>query len=213
MGQPPSWTPGSQIVYREVWQNKVWTARPVTVVEDTPHLIALYLCSGTRWKIPALPDPNIDRAYLFNHLLAAGVWQLIDTTWRWGDTLLLIRPGEAHAIHVMWRDADRAFTGWYINLQEPLRRTPIGFDFMDQELDIVVKPDLSGWTWKDETGFQQAEEMGLFSRWETRQIRAEAERVLERVRAKASPFNDGWETWVPNPDWPIPVLPDGWDII
>lgn len=205
------WKTGNQIVYREVWRDKVWTARPVTVVQDTADLVVLYLCSGTYWKIPAPLDGNIDCPDLFNYLLATGNWRLVDTTWRWGDTLLLIHPGEAHAVHVMWRDEDREFVGWYINLQEPLRRTAIGFDFMDQDLDIVVKPDLSEWVWKDEAVFQKAQELGLFSGQEVREIRAEGERVIERIQAKASPFNDGWENWFPDPEWPIPSLPDGWD--
>ncbi len=32
MMQLPSWPTGSQVVYREVWRGKVWTARPVIVV-------------------------------------------------------------------------------------------------------------------------------------------------------------------------------------
>jgi len=205
MNQLPYWSPGDQIVYREVWRGKVWTARPVTVVQDAPDLVVLYLCSGTRWKIPGGSRSQ------FGHLLRTGDWQLIDITYMWGDTLFLIRPGEAHAVHVMWRHETREFSGWYINLQEPLRRTAIGFDHMDQELDIVVKPDLSGWVWKDEEEFQKDVETGLISPGQAHEIRAEAERVLERVRAKASPFGDGWEAWHPPAGWPIPSLPEGWD--
>ncbi|MFC1976318.1 DUF402 domain-containing protein [Chloroflexota bacterium] len=210
MVQFSHWPPGSQIVYREVWRGKVWTARPVTVVQDTPDLIALYLCSGTRWKIPAI-DESADRADQFNRLLHANSWQLTDITWMWGDTLILIRPDEAHAVHVMWRHETRDFRGWYINLQDPLRRTEIGFDFMDQELDVVVKPDLSSWVWKDEAAFQKAQALGLMSASQARKIRAEAERAIERVRAKVSPFNEGWENWFPDPEWPIPSLAVGWD--
>ncbi len=193
-------------MYREVWRGKVWTARPVTVVQDSPDLVVLYLCPGTRWKIPA---GNRDR---WRHALQTGDWQLVDVTWMWGgDTLFLIRPGEAHAVIMMWRHETRELRDWYINLQEPLRRTAIGFDYMDQELDIIVKPDLSGWVWKDEEEFQKDVETGLTTPDQAREIRAEAERVLERVRAKASPFSDGWESWRPPAGWPIPSLPEGWD--
>jgi hypothetical protein len=95
--QSQYWTPGRQIVYREVWRGKVWTAKPVTVVQDAPDLVALFLCPGTRWKIPAPLDGNADLL----HCKQDGNWQLVDTTWKWGDTLLLIHPGEAHAVHVM----------------------------------------------------------------------------------------------------------------
>ncbi len=205
MNQPLYWSPGAHVVYREVWRGKVWTARPVTVVRDAPDLVVLYLCSGTRWKLPGGSRSQ------YAQLLLTGEWQLVDVTWMWGDTLFLIRPGEAHAVIVMWRHAPREFRDWYINLQEPLRRTAIGFDFMDQELDIIVKPDLSGWVWKDEESFQNDVEIGLTTPDQARVIRAEAERVLELVRAKASPFSDGWETWHPPAGWPIPSLPEGWD--
>ncbi len=207
--QSQYWTTGSQIVYREVWRGKVWTAKPVTVVQDTSDLVVLYLCSRTRWKFPAPLDENTDLLYCKQD----DNWQLVDTTWEWGDTLLLIHPDKAHAVHVMWRRESRTFAGWYINLQEPLRRTAIGFDFMDQDLDIVVKPDLSKWVWKDESIFQRGQEMGIFSARQAHEIQAEGERVIERIRAQASPFNDGWEHWLPASRWPIPSLPEGWDEI
>jgi len=53
MSQSLRWAAGHQVVYREVWRGKVWTARPVTVVQDTLDGVALYLRSGTRWKLPA----------------------------------------------------------------------------------------------------------------------------------------------------------------
>lgn len=111
MSQFQYWTTGSQIVYREVWRGKVWTARPVTVVQDASDLVALYLCSGTRWKMPVPLDGSTDRAKLFYCLLPTGNWQLVDTTWMWGDTLLLIHPGKAHAVHVMWGEENREFVG------------------------------------------------------------------------------------------------------
>ena len=111
----------------------------------------------------------------------------------------------------MWGEENREFVGWYINLQEPLRRTAIGFDFMDQDLDIVVKPDLSEWVWKDKESFARAQELGIFSDQQAREIRAEGERVIERVRTQTFPFNGGWENWFPDPEWPIPCLPKGWD--
>jgi len=200
-----TWSAGSPIVYREVWQGKVWTARPVVVVRDTSQLIALYLPYGTRWRVPAG-----DRMAYFDYL-RTGHWTLTETTWLPGDTLLLIPPGEAHAVHAMWAPDDRRFVGWYVNLQEPARRTAVGLDFMDQELDIWVAPGLSEWTWKDEDHLARAQADGRFSAAQAEAIRAEGERVVARIQAKASPFCDGWETWRPPADWPMPGLPEGWD--
>lgn len=138
-----NWATGDQIVYREVWKNRVWTARPVTVVQDTPELIVLYLSAGTRWQRPAPLDEGVN---IYHHYLLKERWQLVEQVWVW-DSLILVQPGETYAVHIMRGEGrgSREFVGWYVNLQEALRPTAIGFDFMDQELDIVVKPDLSEW--------------------------------------------------------------------
>lgn len=97
------------------------------------------------------------------------------------------------------------------NLQDPLRRTPIGFNSMDHILDIVISPDRSEWRWKDEDDFEEAVAIGVYSAQKARAIRAEGERVVERMQANQSPFCDGWERWSPPPEWEIPTLPVGWD--
>lgn len=70
--QIPHWATGDQIVYREVWKNRVWTARPVTVVQDTPELIVLYLSAGTRWKMPAPLDEGVN---IYHHYLLKENWR------------------------------------------------------------------------------------------------------------------------------------------
>lgn len=198
------WNPGTPILYREVWRGRVWTARPVLVVQDTPDLVALYLRPATRWMVPA------GNRQLYFSYLQAGSWPLVEVTWSYGDTLFLLHPGAAHAVHVMWQGPAREFAGCYVNLQEAARRTALGFDFMDQELDILVTPDLS-WRWKDEDHFQRAQADGRYSVAQAQAIRAEGELVIARIEARASPFCDGWERWRPPAGWPVPALPEGWD--
>ncbi len=111
----------------------------------------------------------------------------------------------------MWHHGDRSFNCWYVNLQEPYRRTAIGFDTMDQELDIVVAADRSEWRWKDEEAFSRLQAMGVFSAEEAKAIRAEGERVLDSMHKDQPPFSSGWENWAPPPEWPIPELPEAWD--
>lgn len=205
MSTTSHWTTGSQIVYREIWRGKIWTARPVIVVQDTSELIVLYLPLGTRWKLPAGKRED------YFHFLQTGEWILADATWLPGDTLFLLHPDEAHAVHVMWGPENREFVGWYINLQEPARRTELGFDFLDQELDICVTPDLSEWVWKDEEHLVRALADERFSASQVSAIRAEGKRAIDRVQAKASPFNNDWEAWTPPSEWSIPSLPEGWD--
>ena len=48
------WTAGSPIVLREVWQGRLWSAKPVTAVQDGPNLIAQCLAQAPapapRWR-------------------------------------------------------------------------------------------------------------------------------------------------------------------
>ena len=200
------WSSGNHVLYREIAHGKVWTARPVTVIQDAHDLIALYMRPQTHWKVCAPPDAETTLLHCKANLRQ---WKLNDAVWSYGDTVFLISPGMAHAVHVMW-NPQRQFVGWYVNLQEPVRRTNLGFDFLDQELDIVVSPD-SNWRWKDDSYLEQAQDFGLFSPEQVRAILKEAQEVVESIRAKAVPFDGSWNNWRPPTGWSIPCLPEGWD--
>jgi hypothetical protein len=176
------------------------------VVQDTSDLIALYWRAGNRGKAPR-------KRLTPQELLSTGRLDLVDYVWRETDVLMLFTPGAAHAVYVMWETGHTRLRCWYVDLQEPLRRTPIGFDTRDHLLDIVVSPDQSEWWWKDEDEFNEAVAIGLFSAEEALAIRAEGERVVELLRASQSPFCDGWEKWRPPVEWAMPDLPANWDNI
>ena len=110
----------------------------------------------------------------------------------------------------MWGENGRELAHWYINLQEPLRRTQIGFDTRDNMLDIVVAPDLSAWRWKDEADVANAVEAGILSGDEAAEIRREGERVIELIERGTPPFDPAWATWRPDRAWAFPELVPGW---
>ncbi len=62
---------------------------------------------------------------------------------------MLQRPGDSYAVWLFWHGPEREFHGWYLNLQEPFRRTAEGYDTQDLELDIWV-PREGGWVLKDD---------------------------------------------------------------
>jgi hypothetical protein len=202
----PRWTAGEQIVYREVLRGRAWTGRPVTVIADTPEVVALCLQQGTRWQRCTPLEPEGDLV-----CCKAGLepWGLVETVYAFELTVLLIYGGDAHATHVMW-NAGHEFIGWYVNLQEPLRRTRLGFDFLDQELDMVIQPN-GDWRWKDEEHLAEAEQWGVFSPAQCAAIRAEAQRVIAKIEARAAPFDGAWSDWHMPSDWPPPSLPAGWE--
>lgn len=178
--------PGDRILMRHVWRDEVFLAAPVTVVEDEPALLVTWLAAGT----PYMRQP--DRAQLpFGQ-------PLVDRPWSAPGVLQLTPRPAAHSI---WIFPD----GWYVNLQEPLRRSRLGFDTRDQLLDLVRSRDGS-WRWKDEHELEEAVRRGFVPPEEAEAVRAEGERVLA-----ADPFPTGWEHWRPDPSWPVPSLPAGWD--
>jgi hypothetical protein len=178
---------------------------PARVVQDTPGLVALYWQAGTHWK-------DVEKHATAQDFLASTNARTVDQVWEETDVLMLAVPGESHAVWIMWEQGHTKLRCWYINLETPLLRTPIGFDTMDHELDIVIIPNRSGWRWKDEEAFREMEAAGVFSAAEAQAIRAEGGRVLQRLQAGKPPFSDGWEQWQPPPGWTIPVLPPDWDM-
>jgi len=197
------WKAGDTVALRGVWRNILWWAGCATVVQDTPELIAMYWQAGMTNMNPAQRLTPAD-------LLSNNV-HLVPHTWVATDVLMLATPGAAHAVYVMWETGQAKLRGWYVNLQEPLRRTRLGFDTMDHLLDIVISADRSSWHWKDEDEFEAAVALGVYSPDEARAIRAEGERVIKRLEAGEPPFCDGWESWSPPDKWPVPSLPKGWD--
>lgn len=59
----------------------------------------------------------------------------------------------------------------------------------------------------------EAVEVGLFTAEKAKAIRAEGESVIARVEAEAWPFDVNWSDWRPDPEWPLPRVPAGWDEI
>jgi uncharacterized protein len=95
-----------------------------------------------------------------------------------------------------------------------MRRTPVGFDYMDQVLDIIISGDCSTWHWKDEDELAEAKARGIFSSQEVRVIRTKSAHVIEKLHAKQPPFDGRWEHWSPDPVWRvIPNFPSGWDVV
>ena len=191
------WSSGEVVVLREIWRGRVWKARPWIVVHDKPDQLALWIPNGSPTKIP--PGSGIPRDDL---VLEDGTF----TT----DTLRLTVPGAWHSVLLFWRQA--TFEGWYVNLEHPLTRTQVGFDYLDRELDIHIRPDRT-WEYLDEDEFDEARRLGVIDDADAGRVHEEAERVLGAVARWDPPFCDGWESWQPRPEWTIPLLPEGWDVV
>jgi predicted RNA-binding protein associated with RNAse of E/G family len=106
-------------------------------------------------------------------------------------------------VQLFWDGPERTFTGWYVNFQEPIRRTAEGFDTYDQELDIVIAADGS-WRVKDDELMDPWIERGRFTVDEVAAIRAEGARVVARLQADERWWDDSWIEWQPDPTWTVP---------
>ena len=195
-----TWRPGDVVVYRLIRYGKIRYALPHVVVQDSEDLVALYVPVGAVGKAPS-NDGRPARGQ------ADRDWELRDHVWHSNGMLRLLRPGEPYGLELHWRDEDAAFIGWYVNLQEPIRRTNRGFDTDDLVLDIVIEPD-GAWTWKDEDELAEVVALGRFDADEAAEIRQFGERVIEQLDRL---IPTGWEGWRPDPSWPTPALGAGWD--
>lgn len=199
-------TQGDVVSMREIWRGRIWAARPMIVVRDDSELQAFWFPRGTAWKAPRrASDHSRMRVPLDD-------WDLADLAWDRNDNLILTPAGAAHAVHCFFEPGG-ALKGWYVNLQEPLRRTSNGFDTMDLALDVLATPDLSRWEWKDIDDLAEFVAHGLLAQAHADEIHAEGERVIAQIEARAGVFAQPWPRWRPDSQWPLPVLPEGWDAV
>ncbi|HEX6998586.1 MAG TPA: DUF402 domain-containing protein [Gammaproteobacteria bacterium] len=177
---------------------------PCRVVEDGPDLLALHIPVGTVYRAgpkrtarekresPRPPLPPLEK-----------VWRR--------DTLRLMLPGRAHAVLLSWEGEGRSrrLLKYFVNLEEPFRRTAVGVDTQDHTLDIDVTPGLQ-WSWRDEEELLAHVEHGFYTPELAAAVRAEGERVIGEMLAGTHACAR-WAHWRPDPEWPVPQLPAGWD--
>lgn len=184
------WSPGDIVAWREAWRGREYIAIPVRVIEDTDDELVVYVSEGTQYSFPPGGWPFAEQ-----HPWAAQGGFI-------GHGILIVqRPGAAYSIWHFWKEEDRHFAGWYVNMQEPSRRDGISYVTQDHELDIWIEPD-GTWAWKDEQELEDWVSRGRFTREEVTEIRRVGEQVLAEW-----PFPTGWENWEPDASWPVPVIP------
>jgi len=144
-------------------------------------------------------------------LLSAEKINITDCQWERTDVLFLIIPDESFSTYAMWQTGTKNLDCWYVNLQEPIKRTPIGFDTMDNMLDVVISPDMSKWKWKDDDEFAEAQKVGFYSSEKAREIWAEGEKAVKLITSERRSLYEEWKTWQANPQWEFPKLSPHWD--
>ncbi|MFI2370918.1 DUF402 domain-containing protein [Streptomyces sp. NPDC018833] len=207
------WRPGDQILWRyrghapDLDGCSVHICRPVTVVQDTADMLAVWMAPGTECVKPVLVDGTpVHREPLATRYTAPRT--LTRDRWFGSGVLKLARPGDPWSVWLFWETGWR-FKSWYVNLEEPRTRWAGGVDSEDHFLDISVYPDRS-WLWRDEDEFAEAQRVGLMDAEKAARVRAAGRAAVASIRAWETPFSAGWEHWRPDPSWPVPKLPADW---
>jgi hypothetical protein len=175
---------------------------PVRVIQDDETGVVLYLAQGTDVRWPYVDGRRSREATLERRFTAKK--EHGPHIWHENYVLFVFPPVRAHGLWLFFEPGG-TFRGRYVNLQAPFQRTSIGFDSRDHTLDIWVAAD-GAYRWKDEDELAVAVDLGHHPSSEAAAFRAEGERVLAEW-----PFPTGWEDFRPDPAWPVPALPAGWD--
>jgi hypothetical protein len=188
------WNAGEIVLRREVLNDgRCWLEVPVVVVQDSDDLLATYIASGAPLTFPPGEWPGETGRHPWHG----------KAVWEGNGVLMLQRPGEAHAIWLFWFGDEREFRGWYVNFQEPFRRTAVGYDTQDLELDIWA-PVAGAWEWKDADVLEQRVREGRYTPAQVEATWVEGRRVAALLDAGERWWDEAWASWSPNPGWDAP---------
>jgi hypothetical protein len=190
------WRAGEAVVRRDVWRGQPWVGVAALVVEDAPKLLALYVPEGAEI---AVAEGNFPIIHPWSRRKA----------WRGHGILMFHRPGDAYSVWLFWDGPERRFWGWYLNLEDPFRRTELGLDIRDHELDLWSE-DGRTWHWKDDELLDQRVAEGVYTQAEAVSIRTEGTRLHAEVVDGGGWWDEAWASWEPPADWAPPRLPPGW---
>ncbi len=213
-GDSPYWLAGTEVMWREgdgplgtgsivVDTSVPHFAQPVTVVRDDADGLVVWLPCGTSVLRAARADgrgKREDSRTLFTADLVQerGTHALF-------DQLRIAPTGRPWSVWLLFSEGSGEFAGWYVNLEEPHVRDARGVYTSDHVLDLVVDPDRT-LVRKDEDELALAVAQGVFDGPAAAAIEEEAAAVEALVADWGPPFCDGWESFRPDPAWPIPRL-------
>ncbi|GIH04605.1 hypothetical protein Rhe02_26720 [Rhizocola hellebori] len=192
--------PGETVIRREIMHGEVWFAYPSICVQDEGDLLVTYLPTNTEFGFPTK-----GRFPIGEHPWRAEK----HTHWSGHGMLALHWEGVDHAVFVYWNGPQREHAFWYFNLQDAPRRTPIGFDTLDHELDLLWRVGAPTWEWKDVEEFAKTGEARYPGR--VHEIQAEGDRVAKLLDAGERWWDESWASWQPDPQWAAPTLPAHWE--
>jgi len=183
-----------------VWWGEPWMAVPVRVIEDSADRLVTYVASGAPFGFRDGPWPTPDGRHPWHERAA----------WGGHECLMIQRPGDDHAVWHFWTGENRTFSCWYINLQTAFVPTPIGFDTMDLELDLVVFPT-GDYVVKDLDVLPERVAEGRLTQTVVDHAMALGERLTAELDAGRWWWDTAWAEWRPDPSEAVPALRPDWN--
>jgi hypothetical protein len=206
------WRPGDTVAWRvrvridiDRPDGEVGMVMPAIVVHDAADQVVAYQAPGSIMKRHNGESGGPGGRVVLGQ--RAGYQDVVWHRWR---RLFLRRPQDEHMVSLFWDSETDALRFWYIDLVTPLRRTAVGFEWVDHGIDVIVEPDMRSWSWKDAEELDWYVEHGRYTRSDADRIRTEADAAIARLRRERDHF-ERWLDWRPDPSWEIPTLPAGWD--
>jgi predicted RNA-binding protein associated with RNAse of E/G family len=184
--------PGERVLIREVLNRKVWTVRPVMVIEDSEDQFVSYLSSGTLIDFPV----DVEHGEKGFSMWLSGEWELDKKEFYAPGTLRIAPKGKPFEVFATVI-AKEGVTSWYVNFQEPLRRQPHGFDTMDETLDLIVSREFTSWHRQDEDELKMAVAMGFYSQEDAERLLDNCSVVEEQLANGLVPWDRSWHDWSP----------------
>lgn len=186
---------GETIAIREVLDGKVWTVRPVRVVDDREEGLVSYLAPGTVIDYPV----GVEHGEVCFSMWRSGAWELEKKAFRPPGMLRIAQEGRPYEVFGFLAEGG-GISSWYVNFQRPFERTATGYDTMDETLDLLVAADFSTWTRRDEDELELAVAMGVYRPTDVERITATCASVEDALRRGSVPWDTHWADWTPPPE-------------
>ena len=127
--------------------------------------------------------------------------------WR-ADTLRLMFPGRSHSVSLFFEAGEPRLLKYFVNMEEPFRRTTVGFDTQDHTIDVEVTPELA-WRWRDEQELDDHVAEGFYTAALANAARDEGRRVIEAIERREHACLR-YASWRPAAQWAALELPGEW---
>ena len=184
--------PGETVVIREVLNGHVWTVRPVTVIEDSPTHFISWLAPGTLIDYPV----GVEHGEKCFRMWLSNEWMLEPKEFLPPGMLRIARFNAPYEVFATMGPKG-GVASWYVNFQRPIVRTTIGFDTMDEILDLEVRGDFSSWSRKDVDELELAIRMGFIDNATGARLLDACSAVEESLNRGIVPWDMRWANWTP----------------